>query len=174
MQSRLAGCTKRLKCIFLALIFAVPLRAVSQGLNLDTNMTTDPELGGGPPSKYFGAAAGQAGEWFALSFGDPGPYILTGLDGLETNITLTHSGIGNGFAYRNEGNTGDLAALLNDAERIQTGFEYTLTGLDPGKYLVYSYAVRPNGTSGESYITIPGAEGEETKRVAGTMPGNRF
>lgn len=155
------------------LLWATIAIATPQSFNIDTNMNTDPELGGGPPSSAFGAAAGQAGFWETVPTGNNGPFVLRGLDGLPTGVTLSAVGWGGGGAWNNPVNSGDYKLLLNDADRIAPGFEYTISGLVPGPYRVYTYCIKPNGQFGEAFITVPGAI-VPTKHASGIMPGNQL
>jgi hypothetical protein len=51
---------------------------------------------------------------------------------------------------------------------------YTLAGLEPGSYHVYTYAANPNGSFIETPITVPEAVSNNTQVVTGPMPGNSF
>jgi hypothetical protein len=147
----------------------------AQSINADINIPTDPELGGGPPSNAFGAAAGQFGYWNAVPAGEQTNIPLKDLSGGLTGVMFTAFGTGGSGAWNNPANTGDFALLFNDADRIgDEGLQYTLTGLAAGRYLVYTYSVRPNGFHGEADITVPGSITPNPQHVAGTMPGNGF
>src|SRR5215213_752877 len=111
-------------CMWLCIAFS---RAYGQGFNVDTDLPTDPELGGGAPSSAFGAAANQPGFWNAILTGHPGPYGLRNLDGSLSAVTVSTVGWAGGGAWNNSANTGDFALLLNDSEEIGVGFQYTIS-----------------------------------------------
>jgi hypothetical protein len=92
-----------------------------------------------------------------------------------TGASVVATGNHSSGGWNNPANTGDYNLLLNDADEIGEGFQYTITGLLPGRYLVYTYSVCPvPGFAGQADITVPGASSAETVRVQGLMPGNSF
>ena len=99
---------------------------------------------------------------------------LFDLNGAATSVTFSASGSGGGGAWNNPSNTGDFALLLNDSDAIGVNFQYTIAGLAHGTYLVYTYAVRPNGLHSDVDVTIAGSVAPETRHLSGVMPGDQF
>jgi hypothetical protein len=96
-----------------------------------------------PPATY-GAAAAQPGTWTAV---DPGFFVTSGLldvTGTPTNVSMTRltgplalpGSVGMAFSP-------EQAALLGDLESFAAGTEpvWMLSGLAPGTYMVYTYAI---------------------------------
>jgi hypothetical protein len=86
---------------------------------------------------------------------------------------------GGGGEFFFEGNTGDYARLLNDADGVGTilqgcGLTCIFSGLEAGAYDIYTYAVNTRGDYVVTPVTIPGAIGGATQIVTGPMPGNAF
>jgi hypothetical protein len=155
----------------------------AQAINLDIGYPGGNEgLGEGPPSAEFGAAAGQPGFW--NSHGLSRVVVpLTDTSGMLTGVTMAsdfYDGqFGGGSEFFFEGNTGDYARLLNDADGVGTilqggGLTVFFSGLAPGFYDIYTYAVNTRGDYVETPVTIPGAIGGATQIVTGPMPGNAF
>jgi hypothetical protein len=83
-------------------------------------------------------------------------------------------GSGGAFGYNNPINTGDYNLLLNDADPVGAGgLRYTLDGLLPGRYKIYTYAVEPQGDPWLTQVTVPGST-QGTVAVTGPMPGNQL
>jgi hypothetical protein len=67
-----------------------------------------------------------------------------------------------------------MALLLNDAQHIGAGgLTISVTGLIPGAYRVFTYAVEPQGNLWSTMITVPGSI-QGTIAVTGPMPGNHL
>lgn len=149
--------------------------AQAQSFNVDVDIFNGNPLGGaGAPSPGFGAAAGQTGFWNALPAQIINGFGLLDVQGNATGVTVNCTGSGGAFGFNNPSNGGDFNLLLNDADAIGTGgLTYTLNGLAPGTYRIFTYSVRPNVTVGSSDITVPGAV-VPTVHVTGVMPGNSF
>ena len=152
--------------------------ALSVGARAQFNCDLDdpgspPFAGGGTPSSAFGAAANQPGYWNSLNAAGFGPTALRNLSGQLTNVICTgpSGGIGSGFNFA--GNTGDYALLLNDGHQVYHD-SWTFTGLAPGIYRLYTYAVWPNGVVTATAVTVPGSFTVNPQYVTGPMPGNRF
>ena len=161
-------------CLAAAAISLSPVAAWSQiGWNIDLDDDfAPPEGGGGLPSSDFGAAAGEQGRgyWNYLdTTGDP-PTQLRGLDGVLTPVVVTGPTSGGGGGNNFRGNTGDFALLLNDGRLSPSGDTWTVSGLEPGKYKTYVYAVAPDDRVNPTVVTVAGIE----RIVTGPMPGNRF
>jgi hypothetical protein len=155
--------------------------ANAQGFNIDLDaFFGTPETGNGAPSPSFGAAAGQPGVWNRISMVAGGTIPIHDTTGTFAGATVHIFGtFGGGIGFNNPINTGDFALLLNDAASVNTVVQgglkvYTFSGFQPGTYLVYTYAVRPNGNAVNLPILIPEALSNNTQVVTGPMPGNSF
>jgi hypothetical protein len=148
----------------------------AQAFNVDTDLFNSSSIvGGGTPSSSFGAAAGQVGFWTSFyTDNNNEPLALRDTSGTLTSVIAVAQGTGGGGGWNNPVNTGDYNLLLNDADQIGEGFRYTITGLAPGRYLVYTYSVKPNGQYGEADIMVSGSSSQNPQRVSGIMPGNQF
>lgn len=148
--------------------------ATAQSFNVDLDVLGGPpEAGHGAPSSSFGAAANQPGFWNAVSCTSPGPEPLFNLGGQSTGVTMSVTGFGSGGGSGFAINTGDYALLLNDYASIPDSMTYTFTGLAPGAYRVYTYAVNATGLTVPVQVTVDGATGG-AQTVTGPMPGNSF
>ena len=77
------------------------------------------------------------------------------------------------------GNTGDFALFLNDYAEVGTlrdggSIAWTWTGLTPGAYRVFSYAVNAGGFLTDVPVFVPGSTSQNPQIVTGPMPGNAF
>ncbi|MCH8275078.1 MAG: PEP-CTERM sorting domain-containing protein [Armatimonadetes bacterium] len=145
------------------------------GYNVDFNHpNAPPEAGGGVPSSAFGAAGDQVGFWNGIPIIRSGEFPLYDLNGMLTSARLTVTGVSTGIAFRNPSNTGDHAKLLNDGNEITDLDTYTFTGLLPGPYRVFTYAVPPQGYEAPATITVVNSTSPNPQVVTGPMPGNRF
>lgn len=156
--------------------------AQGQSFNIDIDIGFgDPGLGNGAPSSSFGAAAGQPGYWNRLGYGGNAQSVRD-LGGNLTNVQMSYTtgkaGSGGGGAHRFKANTGDYALLLNDAVSVAPlvdggSLTYLFSGLVPGAYMVFTYAVNIHGvfiaTPVEVFNGFPAVE-----VVTGPMPGNSF
>jgi hypothetical protein len=155
----------------------------AQAFNIDVEIFSGGEgIGAGAPSSSFGAAAGQAGFWNPVQLLRI-PWQLNDLMGNKTGAYMTtdfypaNGGGDGGFFF--EGNTGDYARLLNDAQQVASqiqggGMTCAFHGLSAGSYQVFTYAVSPIGEYVETSVYVPGSIGEQTQVVTGPMPGNSF
>ena len=161
-------------CLGLAAIGSVSAPAQSFNIDLDIGVG-DATIGNGAPSSAFPGAAGQAGFWNTVTAN--GPHNLTALFGLDGGLTGVHmqatGGIGGALGYNNPLNTGDYALLLNDSADVGNEVDYHFSGLIPGHYLIYTYAVKENPPNVRATVTVPGAT-IPVQTVAGPMPGNTF
>jgi hypothetical protein len=156
-------------------VLAVAALGPSQSFNVDVDLfNSPPEVGGGAPSSSFGGAAGQVGFWNAYPDNVSQSFPLQDIAGASTGVTITATGLGGSGGWNNPVNTGDFNLLLNDAQQVGNNFSYTLSGLNPGPYLLYTYAVKPNSQFGEAFTTVSGSITSNPQRAAGTMPGNQF
>jgi hypothetical protein len=115
--------------------FAVASGAAGQSFNVDLNspFATPPE-GGGPPSAALPGAASQPGHWNAVNAAGAGTYQLRDLSGQLSEVILLRPVGGLSLAYNNPLNTGDFAALLNDARAVNYPNDtYTFSGIANGR-----------------------------------------
>lgn len=132
------------------------------------------EVGTGAPSSSFGAAAGIPGFWNQVQAGNGGPWNLRDTNGDPSGAIVTWSGSGGSFGYNNPNISGDFKLLMADADPVgHPGLTYTITGLIPGGYRIYTYACKPQGQALTSFITVPGSA-QGTVAVTGPMPPNQF
>ncbi|MFI5384938.1 MAG: PEP-CTERM sorting domain-containing protein [Fimbriimonadales bacterium] len=149
--------------------------AAGQSIYVDIDIGIgDPALGNGAPSSAFGGAAGIPGFWNRVQADSDGPFALKDATGSPTGVVLTAHGGGGATGYRNTTNTGDYALWLNDGERIGGSLIYTVTGLAPGSYRVFTAAVQPQGGVDDAFITVPGSSTTNPQLVTGPMPGNQL
>lgn len=60
---------------------------------------------------------------------------------------------------------------MNDYAFIGNEIDYRFSGLLPGQYDIYTYAVDPSGLTVDVQVTVAGAD-DPVKHVTGPMPGN--
>jgi hypothetical protein len=150
--------------------------AVAQGFNIDLDIGFGPPEGGnGAPSAGFAGAAGQAGFWNRVPASGPSsPVTLSGLDGSPTGAQIyATGGLGSSGGSGWTINTGDYRLLLNDYVVIGDAIQYHFTGFQPGRYLVYTYAVNAAEQQVSVQVNVPGAV-VPTAVSTGPMPGNQF
>lgn len=162
-------------------ILVIAAAAAAQSFNVDLDDDdSPPEVGGGVPSSGFGAGAGQPGLWNSVLIVGSGPFALRDIQGAATPVSVRVATDETGYSgggYNNPSNTGDYARLLNDATNVGTVVQggmkrWTFSGLNPGEYDVYTYAVAPNGRPIDVPVFVPEAIEMQTQIVSGPMPGN--
>ncbi len=110
------------------------------------------------PSSSFGAAAGSPGTWNAVTSSTAASITLKNLDGTNSTVTMTHSLTGSFFNNTNANLTGDYQSLLNDVQADST-ITYSFTGLTPGQYLIYTYALDAHSTANPAHVVVNNALG---------------
>jgi hypothetical protein len=164
-------------CITTTALIASIVAAKAQSFNIDLDaLLGGPGVGQGQPSPLFGGAAQQIGVWNAVECAGPWtPTILNGLNGLPTTATIVATGgIGSGGGYNLAGLTGDFALLMKDFADIGGEIDYHISGLRPGMYSVYCYAVNPAVQAPiDVSVTVPGAN-IPIQHVTGPMLINQF
>lgn len=126
----------------------------AQSLNIDVGVATP------APALSFGAAAASPGVWSVFA---NAPTPLVDLAGNPTGITM--SGTAGGFlaAYNDPGTFGDDEALIDDGIVVPVQETYTISGLAPGTYDVYTYVWTFNALptdisiNGAPFQTVGGA-----------------
>ncbi len=143
---------------------AVAAPAMTQSINIDFGFTLNASVD--TPPNTSGAAAGQTGHWNLVNPFEA-PVQLGGLDGLPTGVTA----MGNFMSIAQLPNlptpSGADGALMNDF--TATDFQadntttWTLEGLRPARYAVYTYAM-------DAYTFMPPVE----IIVSGSSSGPQF
>ena len=169
---------------FTFLLASAAVSGYAQAINIDLDIFGGPpEIGNGAPSDSFGGAAGQPGRWNRVSGLARGPLGLVDVSGAAPTATFglnTNGGPGSDVGALFAGNTGDFALLLNDAAEVgPTGtgghYTYTFSGLAPGDYRIYTYAVNPLGSWYVPVpVNVPEAVANQIQVVTGPMPGDAF
>jgi hypothetical protein len=163
---------RNLKLLYLLVLAALSTVAPAQSIYVDFDIGSGtPEIGSGAPSSSFAGAAGIPGVWNRVFRDDNGPAPLFDTNGVLGGASMTWSGSAGNLGFNNPTNTGDLALLLNDAKNVSDTLTMRISGLAPGRYRVFTYAVEPQGHSWTTNIAIPGSV-QGTVAVTGPMPGN--
>lgn len=132
-------------CLLVASL-GVATAAIAVPINVD--FTFPGELGVPAPATL-GAASGQVGVWnsFTVSGGPPPTSSsLVDLSGaLIPGVSMTITGR-YGFSGRTSGAPADIAALTDDAMRMdEASLILRFTGLDAGRYDIFSYGLLRDG-----------------------------
>lgn len=157
---------------------AIPLLIIAgaggQSLNVDQDVFFgDPSNGNGAPSSSFGAAAVQPGYWNRTLASSSPPQPLFDLAGQPTSVVMTVPvGAGSYGGSNYPINTGDYALLLNDYARVPDLMVFRFSGMRPGAYRVFTYAVSAIGDTWPVDVSVDGADPPNPQRVTGPMPGN--
>lgn len=164
-----------LRGVLVVAVSTACVHARSQTFNVDLDsFVGDSGTGSGAPSDSFGGAAGTPGVWNRIDGGSVTPTMLLGLNGGQSQVMLSMAGgISGAYGYRNPIDSGDYALLMNDAADVSGENDYIVSGLQPGRYLVYTYAVNPSGRIGLSTVTIAGAD-DPVQTCTGPIPGDEF
>lgn len=146
----------------LSLAFALLATSVAgaQSFNIDVGSVL------GVPTNTYAAGATQAGFWNQMSdgFGTP----LLDLGGASTAASISALGANFAFWNNNPSTNGDDEQLLDDAcdgARI-----YTIDGLTPGTYAVYTYAWAPDSPSYSTTVNVQGSN-DPPQNVGGVWSG---
>ncbi len=158
----------------LAFLLAVALSANAQSVNIDLGHSNpNPTL---PPSSAFAGAAGQPGHWMNIPT-NINTIQIDGLDALPSGITLTRvSGAVTTFSVNNANTTGDHEALLDDIHGFNsvTTVNYQFTGVDPGAYTLFTYAIAPDNASFRTNVSVASSSSTNPQIIGGSMPVNAF
>lgn len=155
-----------------ALFLATTISA--QSFNVDIGGLTPGGAGGGNPAPVHGAAAHRPGIWNPVSGIGTGPFPLVDLHGHATAAVVTRDdGIGGLYGFNNSQTTGYFQSLMDDAHSIGapgTTHSYTITGLLPGNYTVFTYAWSPQSAAYLTSVTVLGATSANPQIVGGALP----
>ena len=166
----------------LALALGTSLLATSanaQSFNIDFDTSVAAAAGDGAPAATFGAAANSPGTWNLMqgAVQTAFPNIL-GLSGAPTGVSFARStAAGGDFAFNNLATTGNHELLLDDGHDLSApgpAVTYTFTGLSPGPYQVYTYAVAPDTGADITIVTVTGASAPNPQNSGGPIPPNAF
>lgn len=169
---------RKVSALVLGLGMCATASAQSFNIDMDTGVTPPPVPGDGVPSAAF-AAAGSAGTWNSME-GITQTTIanLLGLNGAPTGASLTRSSpLGGNFAFNNVNTTGDRELLLDDGQDLSAQAVpvlYNFTGLQPGPYRVFTYAVAPDVPADLTIVTVTGASPPNPQTVTGPIPPAGF
>lgn len=158
-------------------LFAFAFAAVAasaQSFNVDIG-STGAAGGAGAPAPVFGAAAKRPGYWNPIGGMSLGPFPLLGADGAPTSVTCSRDDALGGYFGANNGlTTGYFQYLMDDAHNtgiIASGaVTYTVSGLAPGRYTVFSYAWSPLNAAQLSAVTVAGSTSPNPQIVGGALP----
>lgn len=138
--------------------------AFGQSFNVDFDManpSSAPYVGG--PSSSYGAAAGQPGVWNLRQA--PSAQPLVDVAGAPTGAAITWCGGSfSGAAVL----TGDFGKLMGDITYALGPCDYTFSGLQPGKYRVYTYSWNAGVPTQVASVSVVGSTGP-AQAVGGTV-----
>jgi hypothetical protein len=119
------------------------------------------------PSSSYGAGANQPGFWNHVV--DNKKLFLNAIDGSPSSVTFKAYGGGGSFGYNHPGTSGDDELLLDGGHDGENTLVFE--GLQPGKYLVYTYAWAPDNPSGYQTVVevVPSLDPKQT--VGKSWPG---
>ncbi len=127
------------------------------------------------PSNLFGAAAASPGTWNAVNAGTAASITLKNLDGSNSAVTMTHSTAGSFFSNNNANLTGNYSNLLSDVQAHTSPITYSFTGLQPGQYNIYTYAVDVQSSFNACHVLVNNAQGIVNQDSGLKVPtGNQF
>ncbi len=144
-----------------------------QSFNIDCNVAAG--VGAGVPTDAFAGAALQAGRWNNIGVGT-GPFALVDLAGAGTGVTLSRTN-GTLFNFNNANTSGDFQLLFDDIHDLGAApgaSTYTISGLFPGVYSVFVYAIAPDSSTARTSIFVSGSTSTNPQACGGVMPVNSF
>ena len=159
------------------MMFAGTAGASGQSFNIDLDsFFGDPQSGNGAPSANFGGAANQPGYWNRIHAGENAPVTLRDLQGSPSQVSYhLYEGSGIGGGSGTTINSGNYALLLHDYARVPDLMRFRFSGLDSGRYQVFTYAVDATGATRIADVTITDSRSTVTLLSGqGPMPGNQF
>ncbi len=161
------------RCAALAASILIAPHALAQGINLDFEGSPTGGPGVGIPANTFGAAANQPGQWNRV-FTSPNPIPLNGLDGNASGVSMNRSGQLVHAQFDNANTSGEFQFLFDDFWDLAGLHTISFTGLDPGWYEVYTYAIDPSQSFDDVRVTVNGAMPLAQQHGGGAMPVNSF
>ena len=144
--------TVRLPALLCMTLMCEPSLAQLAGYNVDVGSPN----GSGKPGNGFGGAAGQFGYWNVVGANaDNEPLLDT--KGADYGATFSSSGGLSALNYNHASTSGSFQNLLDDFQDTDpSGGAITLTfnGLETGDYLVFTYAIAPDGGSFRTSVNV--------------------
>src|SRR5262245_17680935 len=151
--------------LLLATVLALALgpAARAQAINIDVHDVF------GTPASTFGAAAAQPGTWNNVP-PTLGTTALVDIAGQATAVTINAAGMAAAYSHDNAGTSGDDQALMDDLSNPSpAGATWTIAGLAPGNYVLYTYGWAPDNVLFVSRITVTGSI-DGPQNVGGAWP----
>lgn len=146
--------------------------AVGQSFNIE--LGTGAGVGSSPVPATF-AACGQPGHWNEVQSGSPSGILLRDLGNVLRPVIMTRPTTQNAVVPATNADTGDFRNLMADGIPVNPATnvdEYSFSGLESGRYLVYVYFA--NATSGvDAAIDATGFIGQSLQVEGGGNP-NKF
>jgi len=159
--------------ITVSAVLALGVRAQSFNIDIGGN----PVMGApfGVPESTFGAAAERPGVWNLIGAISSKPVALVNLEGQSTLVSCARSDqIGRLFMYANPNATGNFESLMCDGDcagMVGVTHSYTITGLAPATYTVFTYAWSPFDPNNRTLIDIPNSINPNPQIVGGALAG---
>jgi len=143
---------------------ALTSSALAQGFNIDVSGTF------GTPANTFGAGASQPGVWNTVP-ATPGLSHLMDLNGVATTATITCVGAASyDFSFNNAATSGDDEKLMDDCSDPGSSATWSIDGVAPGNYILYTYAWAPDNATFLSSVSVAGSS-DPAQSVGGTWTG---
>jgi hypothetical protein len=162
-------------CAFVIVLCVSGSPGLAQSINLDFDVV--PFIPGyDPPSSAFAGAAVQAGLWNSiLGLPRAAPLTLKNLQGLSTSARVQVLGRAGLNGDDDPGTAGDRGRLLDDYIELSLDrpLELVFTGLERGRYHVYTYAVVPNAPDLVAIVGVVRSI-EEYQTCGGPIPMDGF
>jgi hypothetical protein len=139
-------------------------RAQSFNLDVGDNLILSPV-----PSSSYGGVANQAGVWNNVK--TPYSTTLFNLNGVLSSVT-TASTSPNAFNYPGfaNGDDQDLMYDVQDIDQFSGTATWTISGLTPGAYTIYTYAWAPENTGAQTEVSVVGSS-DPMQIVGGVWSG---
>ncbi len=167
-------CHPFLRSAVAATLLAVP--SFGQNFNIDLGAQQSAPL----PGLAYGAGANQPGQWFGVGTTAQTPVALSDINGLATAAAITPTGGNGDFFINNPIWNGNDGLLMEDATDVGGLFQgglsgsitWTVTGLLPGDYEIYTYALAPDfpGFYNTRVNVVGGSGGPQI--LTGNWPGS--
>jgi len=129
-------------------LLALASSPAAQNFNLDVGANQSAPM----PSVSYGAGANQPGQWFGVGTTAQTPVGLLDIQGNPTGASITPTGGFGDFFVGNPVWNGDDGLLMEDATDVGGLWQgapggsitWTVSGLLPGDYEIYTYALAPD------------------------------
>jgi hypothetical protein len=160
ISSILFGCLAASSCV----LFAETARAQSFNLDVGDNLILSPV-----PSSAYGGVANQPGVWNNVK--TPYSTTLLFLNGSMSSVT-TASTSPNAFNFPGFANGDDQNLMydVQDIDQFSGTAHWTISGLTPGAYTIYTYAWAPENTGAQTSVDVVGSS-DPAQIVGGVWAG---